>query len=329
MCKNTFVHVNYNNVIGKEFHIRNGVRQGGILSSLLFNIYIDEVIQKVSSLEIGCELIHRKLNIFGFADDLIMICPTLTGLQTILNCAGPILNRLCLDINSKSAHIAFSKNKISPMSVTINDKNLKKVDEITYLGIILSYDLSLKNECNRALTSFLRQFNGFYYKFNFASDDVLRYLFRTYCTSFYGISTWIDEKITENKVRRISVGYHKAVKRTANMLPWQSNHEACQKLNVNTFQHLLYKRILSHYFMLIKSNTGIVHSFKYFFRYLSETKAVLSRTFFSIYDVSNIENNCISALYSRIDFVQRNEPRSNYIPIYENDEIESADEEST
>ena len=51
--------------------------------------------------------------------------------------------------------------------------------------------------------------------------------------------------------------------------------------------------------------------------------------FFSIYDVSNIENNCISALYSRIDFVQRNEPRSNYIPIYENDEIESADEEST
>ena len=141
---------------------------------------------------------------------------------------------------------------------------------------------------------------------------MMKFLFKTYCTSFYGISTWIDEAISDNKIRKISVGYHKAVKRLANMAQWQSNHEACEKLEVNIFKHLLHKRILSHYYSLIYSKSGIISSFRYFFQYQSFTKSVLTDSFSKIYGVANFENNDVQALNSRVDFIQRNEPRSGY-----------------
>ena len=316
MLNNTFVNVSYNELIGNEFLVRNGVRQGGILSTLLFNLYIDECIEKVSKLKVGCELSFRKVNIIGFADDLIMISPSLHGLQTILNCVSPIFNRLCLNINAdKSVYMVFKRkrnNTSSNIGVKMNDFTLKEVDEIKYLGIMISNDLTIKNDADRALTAFLRQFNSFYHKFNFASFNMMKFLFKTYCTSFYGISTWIDEAISDNKIRKISVGYHKAVKRLANMAQWQSNHEACEKLEVNIFKHLLYKRILSHYYSLIYSKSGIISSFRYFFQYQSFTKSVLTDSFSKIYGVANFENNDVQALNSRVDFIQRNEPRSGY-----------------
>ena len=316
MLNNTFVNVSYNDLIGEEFHVRNGVRQGGILSTLLFNLYIDECISRVSSLNVGCELLHRKVNIIGFADDLIMISPSLHGLQTILNCASPILTYLCLNINAgKSVYMPFIKKKNNVpcnLDIKMSDYSLKKVIEIKYLGIMIANDFSLKNDADRALTAFLRQFNSFYYKFNFASFDMIKFLFKTYCTSFYGISTWIDEKITDKKIRKISVGYHKAAKRLVNMAPWQSNHEACEKLQVNTFKHLLYKRILGHYISLISSKTGIISNYKYYFLYESFIKSVLSEVFSNVYGVLNFEDNNKQALCSRIYFIQRNEPRSDY-----------------
>ena len=110
----------------------------------------------------------------------------------------------------------------------------------------------------------------------------------------------------------ISVGYHKAVKRLANMAPRQSNHEACEILDLNIFKHLLYKRILSHYLAIISSKSGIICKYKYYFRHQSFLKSVLSDAFSSRYGVVNFEDNDKQALYSRIDFVQRNEPRSSY-----------------
>ena len=316
MLNNTFVNVSYNGIIGKEFLVRNGVRQGGILSTLLFNLYIDECISKVSSLKVGCELLSRKVNIIGFADDLIMLSPSITGLQTILNCASPIFKYLCLNINSKkSVNISFN-TKITDLfpkvDLKISDITLKKVLEIKYLGIMISNDLTLKADAERALTAFLKQFNSFYYKFNFASVDMMKFLFKTYCTSFYGISTWIEEKFTDSRMRKISVGYHKAVKRLANMAPRQSNHEACEILELNIFKHLLYKRILSHYLAIISSKSGIICKYKYYFRQQSFLKSVLTDAFSSLYGVVNFEDNDKQALYSRIDFVQRNEPRSGY-----------------
>ena len=214
----------------------------------------------------------------------------------------------------KSAYIIFKANKrtIREPNLYIGQETLRTISEIKYLGVIISDQLTLKLDADRMLNSFLGQFNSFYFKFHFVSSEVLYFLFRTYCTSFYGINTWTEELISNNKIRKISVGFHKAVKRTANMLPWDSNHEACQKVDINIFKHLLIKRILGHFLTLLKSENVIISGLHYYFRYCSQIYRVLSHEFTCNYNVDNFLNNDKDALMSRIDFVERNEPRSHY-----------------
>ena len=51
---NQFAQVRYQNTLSNEWKINNGVRQGGVLSGLLFNIYVDSLIDRISKLNIGC-----------------------------------------------------------------------------------------------------------------------------------------------------------------------------------------------------------------------------------------------------------------------------------
>ena len=315
MLHNTYVNVRYGNLIGNEFLVRNGVRQGGILSSTLFNIYLDSCISKISSMDIGCQLNYEKVNLIAYADDLFAIVPSATGLQQVINVIYQHLSELCLHMNmDKSVYIVFNakRNKRTLSEVKLNNIPLKRVSNVKYLGVILSEDFSINKDIDRASSSFLKQFNSFYQKFNFLSSDIKNFLFKTYCTSFYGCETWIDEPLNDNKLRKVAVSYHKAVKKVAYMAPWQSNHEACEKVKVNIFKHLVTKRMLNHFYSLLGSNNVMLLKMRYFLRYQSEIKEKLEKSFENIYNVNNFLSNDKCALLSRIDYVERNEPRSNY-----------------
>ena len=158
----------------------------------------------------------------------------------------------------------------------------------------------------------MRQFNGFYQKFSFLDSDTLFYLFKTYTTSFYGANVWIEQDLSDNLIRKLSVVYHKAVKRVAGMAPWDSNHLACEKVGVNIFRHLVTKRLLNFYHSLILSKNPVFETLKYYFMLKSELKSRISDRFRDIYGVANMRQNDIDALLARIDYVERTEPRSYY-----------------
>ena len=48
---------------------------------------------------------------------------------------------------------------------------------------------------------------------------------------------WFDEKIKHGDLKKITIGYHKAIKRLAGMHVWDSNHAVCEKIVVNIFEH--------------------------------------------------------------------------------------------
>ena len=54
----------FNGVCSTEWNVKNGARQGGILSPYLFCFYINDM------LEIIC-IYHFKTNIIPFADDIV------------------------------------------------------------------------------------------------------------------------------------------------------------------------------------------------------------------------------------------------------------------
>ena len=67
----------------------NGVRQGAISSGILFNLYLNEVISDLSKLPVEYTLIYSKVNMLGYADDLVLVVLTTQALQFFAKSTHP------------------------------------------------------------------------------------------------------------------------------------------------------------------------------------------------------------------------------------------------
>ena len=55
------------------------------MSPYLFAVYIDSVIDRVRKSRVGCEINLANIGILMYADDILLLAPTVTALQTMLN----------------------------------------------------------------------------------------------------------------------------------------------------------------------------------------------------------------------------------------------------
>ena len=64
------------------FRLITGVRQGGVLSPFLFAIFVDDVVKKVQSVTVntGCYVSHVCTSIFLYADDILLLAPSVSSL---------------------------------------------------------------------------------------------------------------------------------------------------------------------------------------------------------------------------------------------------------
>ena len=57
--------------ISKPFKTTVGVRQGGVLSPLLFSIYVNDILIEIQKLNLGYELGEMMIDILAYADDIL------------------------------------------------------------------------------------------------------------------------------------------------------------------------------------------------------------------------------------------------------------------
>ena len=77
--------VKWNNAHSTAIHVSNGVKQGGVLSPILFCIYVDTLFQLIKTKGIGCHIGSHFCGAFGYADDIILLSPSVSGLQSMLD----------------------------------------------------------------------------------------------------------------------------------------------------------------------------------------------------------------------------------------------------
>ena len=85
MYVNQCIQIKWNSMISEKYGIANGVKQGGVLSPILFSIYMDNLIKRLKDSNIGCKIGNNYVGVFCYADDLTLISPTLTGLKCMLS----------------------------------------------------------------------------------------------------------------------------------------------------------------------------------------------------------------------------------------------------
>ena len=76
--------VRWGNTLSDTFTVSNGVRQCGILSPYLFNVYMDDLSSELNSCETGCVIGSAIVNHAMYADDLVVFSPCSSGLTSLL-----------------------------------------------------------------------------------------------------------------------------------------------------------------------------------------------------------------------------------------------------
>jgi len=68
------------------FNIAVGVRQGGHLWPFLFLFYIHDLIDMVTTFNLGCNFAVTVINLLAYAEDMIIITPCWRALNSIIGC---------------------------------------------------------------------------------------------------------------------------------------------------------------------------------------------------------------------------------------------------
>ena len=121
------------------FTICNGARQGSVLSPALFSVYVQDLLDKVQNLRVGCHIGSTFL-----ADDFLLLAPNPAATQQMLDLAANFGLRNNLEFScdpdpaktkSKAIYmIGKKKNLPKPAGLQLYGKSLPWVTHATHLG---------------------------------------------------------------------------------------------------------------------------------------------------------------------------------------------------
>ena len=78
--------VRWKNAFSNSLPISNCVRQGGVLSPILFTIYIDDLLDDLRNRGVGCFWDSVFAGAMGYADDVVLLAPSPAALRIMLHC---------------------------------------------------------------------------------------------------------------------------------------------------------------------------------------------------------------------------------------------------
>jgi len=166
------------------FSVTNGVKQGGVLSPVLFSVYVDNLLNTLESEGYGCNVGGKYCGIVAYADDIILLSPTQYALQRMISICEEYSADHSIKFNGSKSQLIIFGNDCYPC-ISVNGEIVKVVNEINYLGHVISRDRSAPM-VHDAIKDFNGKFNAFIGDFSSVTSTVKNSLFKQYCCSFYG-----------------------------------------------------------------------------------------------------------------------------------------------
>lgn len=122
--------------VSEKVPIKRGVRQGCVMSPMLFNVYSEAVFEgalkyRHEGVKIGGEVINN----IRYADDTAIMAESLEDLQTLLNAVNNACKEKGLSVNTKKTKwMVVGKINIENPKLKLGGKTLDRVQHFRYLG---------------------------------------------------------------------------------------------------------------------------------------------------------------------------------------------------
>lgn len=215
-----YIHTAYTQ--GETRSVHMGVPQGGVLSSLLYLLYVSEIANEV----------NKNVKVSQFADDIALYvkCKAVKRGKGLLTRAvdkiDERLTSLGLELSpSKTQFLHFNNMRIPPgnLEISVKGHNVRSSDKVRFLGIIFDYKMTfihhideIVKRCSRAL-NIVKYLCGTWWG---SSPETLLTLYKSYVRSIidFGSSIYFP-KTKKNRKKlesiqtaavRIALGYRRS-----------------------------------------------------------------------------------------------------------------------
>lgn len=135
--------VQFGSLLTDFFDIDEGVKQGCVLSPILFCIFINELSKMIKEAKLGVRVCNVQIGCLFWADDVVLISEDGFELQKMLNIAASFADQWRLQFNyGKSNVLVTGRRNPGKKLWSLGDGFISEVNQYKYLGIQISSNLS-------------------------------------------------------------------------------------------------------------------------------------------------------------------------------------------
>ena len=139
----------WNGANSEIFDVKNGVRQGGVLSPVLFCLYIDILLSRLHKAGVGCYIGTEFVGSLAYADDVTLLAPTPSAIRTLLRICDEFAKEYSVIFNIKKTKCMFFQPRVKRLVPTcdlpvfnLNNNPIEYVDQYCHLGNLINTSLS-------------------------------------------------------------------------------------------------------------------------------------------------------------------------------------------
>jgi hypothetical protein len=133
--------VRMDDIITDNIDIRSGVKQGGIMSPLLYNVYVDDLMTKLIGEKLGCTIGEFTYSAIFYADDIVLVSGSRRKMQRMIDICNEygIQYGICFNATKSKWFFAGKHNDCNDctgVSFKLGDHTIDhEWHSLSYLGV--------------------------------------------------------------------------------------------------------------------------------------------------------------------------------------------------